>query len=78
MGDARIGKSGVMFEQGKEYVRRTELHGRYGGQWQGGISTPAEQPLVLIFTSEGGARHGYRDRWLDADTFEYWGEGQVA
>jgi hypothetical protein len=32
-----------MFEVGEVYDRRSDLHGRYGGQWQGGISTPRKR-----------------------------------
>ncbi len=66
-----------MFEKGRLYRRRTEIHGRFGGQVQGGISTPSKYPMIFIFTGEEGKPHGYRDRWLNDDTFEYWGEGQV-
>lgn len=66
-----------VFDPGRLYHRRREIHGPYKGQPQGGISTPAEHPLVFIFTGEEGKQHGYRDRWLDVDTFEYWGEGQL-
>jgi 5-methylcytosine-specific restriction enzyme A len=31
---------------------------------------------VLLFTGEVGQRFGYHDRWLDADSFLYFGEGQ--
>jgi 5-methylcytosine-specific restriction protein A len=71
-----------MFEKGKEYHRRANIHGweglqgPLGGQWQGGISTPANYPVVLIFTGRSGHQHGYRDRWINDDVFEYWGKGQ--
>ncbi len=32
--------------------------------------------MIFIFTGSAGRPHGYRDRWLDDDTLEYWGEGQ--
>jgi 5-methylcytosine-specific restriction protein A len=64
------------FELGRSY-RRTDLHDEYGGQWQSGIVTPREHPLILIFTGESGERHGYRDEWTDDGTFVYTGEGQV-
>jgi 5-methylcytosine-specific restriction protein A len=56
--------------------RRVALHERFGGQRQGGISTPAEQNLVMLFTGGGGAQHGYDDGWVDG-VFCYFGEGQV-
>jgi 5-methylcytosine-specific restriction enzyme A len=64
-----------MFEVGKSYVRR-QLHDKYGGQRQGGISTPANHPFILLFTGSGGKKWGYGDYW-DADgTFRFFGEGQ--
>ena len=63
------------FVAGKIY-RRTELHKIYGGQTQGGISTPAKQNVILLFTGETGAQHGYTDGWLDG-VFNYFGEGQI-
>jgi 5-methylcytosine-specific restriction enzyme A len=65
-----------MFEVGRTY-RRRDLHAAYGGQQQGGISTPAQHPFVLLFTGESGEQYGYRDGWDDDGTFWYTGEGQV-
>lgn len=64
-----------MFEIGKRY-RRRELHERFGGQTQGGISTPAAHPLILLFTGESGEQYGYKDGWTADGTFSYTGEGQ--
>ena len=64
-----------MFEVGHEY-RRRDLHAQYGGQGQGGISTPRSQPIILLFTSGRGEEHGYTDYWLDPDTLVYTGEGR--
>lgn len=65
-----------MFEVGRIY-RRRELHERYGGQRQGGISTPAAHPMVLVFTGESGQRYGYADGPEDdGRVFRYYGEGQ--
>ena len=55
--------------------RRTELHRQYGGQSQGGISTPAGHPVVLIFTGYARGQHGYADGWSEG-VFCYFGEGQ--
>ncbi len=55
--------------------RWTELHDRYGGQRQGGISTPSGHPVVLIFTGYAGGQHGYADGWSE-EVFCYGGEGQ--
>lgn len=65
-----------MFEIGRRY-RRRDLHHAYGGQWQGGISTPSRQPLIFLFTGESGEQYGYRDGWEPDGTFQYTGEGQV-
>jgi 5-methylcytosine-specific restriction enzyme A len=65
-----------MFDVGRRY-RRRDLHQQYGGQGQGGISTPSRFPIILLFTGESGELYGYRDHW-DADgTFRYTGEGQI-
>ena len=66
--------SSVLFEVGQLYVRR-HLHDKYGGQRQGGISTPMRFPVVLLFTG-GGEKWGYRDRWDEDGTFRFSGEGQ--
>ena len=66
-----------MFEIGKEYKRKEEIHGVYGGQAQGGISTPKNHPVVFIFTSDSGEQHGYRDEYHDDGLFWYTGEGQI-
>tara|TARA_R110000796_G_scaffold26133_9_gene72876 strand:- start:14585 stop:15676 length:1092 start_codon:yes stop_codon:yes gene_type:complete len=65
------------FVVGEEYNRRADIHGVYGGQWQGGISTPAQFPYVFIFTGDSGEQYGYEDGWLgDGTTYLYTGEGQ--
>ena len=38
-----------MFEVGRIYNRRDDLHSPYGGQQQGGISTPTDQPFIMLF-----------------------------
>lgn len=64
------------FETGRVY-RRQELHDRYGGQRYGGISTPANHPIVILISGEEGAAYGYDDERLDDGTLVYFGEGQV-
>jgi len=56
--------------------RRRELHEKFGGQRQGGISTPAKAPFILLITGESGKPHGYSDEWTNDGTFLYTGEGQ--
>ena len=68
------------FEVGALYSRRQDIHGRYGGQTQGGISTPSSSPFVILFTGEAGSQHGYMDHWEQEDgedILHYYGEGQT-
>lgn len=64
------------FDIGKPFRRRL-LHQAYRGQDQGGISTPADHPLIMLFTGDTGEQYGYRDEWLPDGSFRYTGEGQV-
>jgi len=48
-----------------QILSRAEVHKRFGGQTQGGISTPKDKPVILLFTGEQGARYGYRDEWRE-------------
>src|SRR4051812_24177915 len=65
------------FERGRTYSRRLDIHGKYGGQQQGGIITPADQPLVIVITGDAGEQHGYADTLRPDGVFEYFGEGQI-
>jgi 5-methylcytosine-specific restriction protein A len=64
------------FVPGRTYNRRRDIHERYGGQRQGGISTPAKHPVIFAFTGASGTRHGYADEWTADGTLRYFGEGQ--
>src|SRR5215472_1899435 len=64
------------FEIGKIYSRRTHIHARFGGQQQGGISTPASAPIIFLFSGESGEQYGYKDGWTKENVFLYTGEGQ--
>ncbi|MBS0583589.1 MAG: HNH endonuclease [Proteobacteria bacterium] len=64
------------YEIGALYSRRNDIHARLGGQQQGGISTPATSPFVILFTGEAGQQHGYHDFWDDQGILHYYGEGQ--
>lgn len=64
------------FEVGQIYKRRTDIHGPFGGQQQGGISTPKDHPVILAFTGSAGTQHGYEDGWSDDGVFNYFGEGR--
>jgi DNA-binding CsgD family transcriptional regulator len=59
-------------------VLRKEIHNRYGGVREGGISPVGTKSRnILIFSHpRANAEHGYEpDIWLDEDTFLYCGEG---
>jgi 5-methylcytosine-specific restriction protein A len=69
---ARVG-----FELGRIYNRRDAIHAIYGGQRQGGISTPSSAPFIFLFTGDSGRQYGYRDGWSKDNVFLYTGEGQT-
>jgi hypothetical protein len=62
-----------------ESLPRVELHQRYGGRRQGGISPSKPTPNVFLFTDpRKGLLHGYLyDGWRDDGYFHYTGEGQI-
>jgi 5-methylcytosine-specific restriction protein A len=65
-----------MFNVGQEY-RRRDIHALYGGQEQGGISTPSKHKMIFLFTSHTGEQYGYKDGWVEGENlFLYTGEGQ--
>lgn len=64
-----------MFEVGKEYRRRA-LHELYGGQEQGGISTPSRHPFLFLFATPNGEKHGYFDGEKPNGQYLFTGEGQ--
>ena len=49
------------FQRGHVYDRRAEIHSAYGGQEQGGISTPTGTSAIFLFTGESGGQFGYDD-----------------
>lgn len=65
------------FESGKIYKRMIDIHKRFGGQRQGGISTPSAYPYIFIFTGDTGLNFGYKDDFRPDGAFWYTGEGQV-
>lgn len=67
---------GAFYEQ-RTYNRRRDIHAVYGGQQQGGICTPSQHPVVIVFTGSGGEQHGYADGWSPEGVFRYFGEGQI-
>ena len=65
------------FVVGQIYRRRL-LHQEYGGQRQGGISTPRNHPFIFLFTGESGQQYGYQDGYQESSgVFLYTGEGQI-
>lgn len=64
-----------MFILGDIY-KRSDLHRLYGGQKQGGISTPSGGKFLMLFTGETGLQYGYQDGWSEEGVFFYTGEGQ--
>jgi 5-methylcytosine-specific restriction protein A len=64
------------FQRGVSYRRRDDVHGKFGGQHQGGISTPRHQPFIFLFTGDEGEAYGYKDGWDPSGVFLYTGEGQ--
>jgi len=59
-------------------IRRVDLHKRYGGSSQNGISPSRTTNNILIFTAaSSGHQHGYFDTWNEDGTFHYTGEGQT-
>ncbi len=69
------GSMNVVFSPGEIY-RRRDLHEKFGGQRQGGISTPAKAPFIFLITGDSGKQHGYSDEWTNDGVFLYTGEGQ--
>ncbi len=59
-------------------ITRSELHRRYGGRRQGGISPSKQSPNVFLFTDqERGILHGYLyDGQHEDGLYHYTGEGQ--
>ena len=65
------------FELHRSYHRRNDIHARFGGKQQGGISTPANAPGIFIFTGHGAGHVGYQDVFEADGSFRYTGQGQL-
>ncbi len=61
----------------KQVYKRSEIHDLYGGNRQGGISTPAKHLYIFIFSGKSGENYGYKDGWDNPNIFSYTGEGQI-
>ncbi|HEX4853058.1 HNH endonuclease signature motif containing protein [Arenimonas sp.] len=63
------------FTEGKIY-KRGDIHDKFGGSRQSGISASRQAPAIFIFTGESGKQYGYEDSWDAAgQVFTYTGEG---
>jgi 5-methylcytosine-specific restriction protein A len=56
---------------------RADIHDRYGGQRQGGVSTPSQFPYIFLFSGKQGEEYGYEDGQRDDQVYLYSGEGQL-
>lgn len=60
-----------------EVLWRRDVHAKFGGQTQSGISPSSSEPVVMLFSNPpAGEEHGYFDGWHDDLYFHYSGEGQ--
>ena len=59
-----------MFQLGHIYNRKKDLHENYGGQQRGGIATPINYPLIILFTGESGTLYGYQDSIIQIDRLD--------
>ena len=64
-----------MFVPGGIY-RRRDLHELFGGQRQGGISSPSAQNFIMLFTGDQGEHSGYQHGWSEDGVYLYSGVGQ--
>lgn len=53
--------------------KRAKIHKLLGGQRQGGISTPADRPYIILFSSPQGKDYGYKDGWQPDGFYHYRG-----
>lgn len=56
---------------------RQEIHRLFGGQRQGGISTPVGHAVVLLFSNTRGHAYGYQDGWREDGFYHYTGMSEV-
>ena len=60
-----------------QIIRRKEIHARFGGNPQSGISPSTQFPYIFIFSGSQGKQHGYKDGWDNPNVYQYTGAGQV-
>ncbi len=63
------------YKIGEDYNRRQDIHSKYKGNQQAGISTSKNSPFVFLFTGDAGKKFGYSDHWKDG-IFHYTGAGR--
>ena len=67
----------TFFAVGKRYHRQSDLHNKYGGNRQSGISACSKHPIIFLFSAPTGKESGYEDGFVSNDTYIYSGEGSV-
>lgn len=60
-----------------QWYRRGGLHDAYKGNRQKGISSPADHPIVFVFTGDPGEEFGYEDEFREDGTLVYTGVGRT-
>lgn len=69
------------FIVGQLYWRAGDIHDKFGGSRQSGISPSSVSDAIFLFTGDSGEQHGYRDHEeVDENgcrVFHYCGEGQL-
>ena len=58
------------------WYKRSDLHDKFGGNRQGGISPSRSFPIIFMFTGKRGHEYGYDDSSDPDGTFRYFGAGQ--
>ena len=64
-----------LFTIGQRYHRQTELHDKFGGNRQSGISPCSKHPIIFLFHSPTGKESGYQDGMDFDNKYNYSGEG---
>lgn len=64
------------FKVGHTYSRQKDLHDKYGGNRQSGISQCAYNPYIFLFHTSRSSAYEYKDGWITDDTYIYSGEGR--
>ncbi len=70
-------KSDQAFTVGQLYNRQKDIHDKFGGNRQSGISSCKDHPYIFVFTGKVGETYGYSDGWDEGGVFRYFGEGQA-